>query len=136
MVASEEPPLSNSSPSAKTILIVEDDPAIGEFLQALIGLETPHTALLVHSRDKALEIVQQVKPHLFILDYYLMDVTGIELYDHLHTLDGLEHVPALIASASLDKHQQEIEQRCVMGLRKPFDLDEILQAIETLLQEV
>jgi len=58
-------------------------------------------------------------------------MNGIELYDRLHTTQGLEHVRAIMISANLP--QQEIRQRQIVGIRKPFGLDDLLNTIEKVL---
>lgn len=115
----------------KTILLVEDDENIGEVLVQAITQETPYLAVLVADSEAALDTVQGIKPNLFILDYQLPHLNGIELYDCLHQTAGLEHVPAIMISARLPRH--ELEKRKIIGMNKPLDLDDFLQTIEQLL---
>ncbi len=116
---------------AKITLIVEDDTSIGEVLVYAISQATPYTALTVTDGFEALEIIKGVKPDLFILDYQLPRMTGIELYDRLHCLQGLENIPTIIMSANLP--ESAIRQRHLIGIKKPFELDELLDTIEKLI---
>ncbi len=100
----------------KTILIVEDDPYIGEFLTMAISQETPYQALLAETGERAFEMIQHVKPSLFVLDYVLGSMNGLDL-------------PAIFLSASLQKYQDKIKQRHLVGFVKPIDLDELLLSI-------
>jgi DNA-binding NtrC family response regulator len=119
----------------KTILIVEDDESTGEVLTQVIALETPYHVLLATRGERALEIVRQNKPHLFILDYLLPDMNGIALYDRLHAFDGLEAVPAILVSANnIERLQEDIHPRGLLSLAKPFDLDILLETIERALE--
>lgn len=115
----------------KTILVVEDDAGIGTFLVQAILQETPYQAMLVTDGFQALSAVNNIRPGLFILDYQLPRMNGIELYDQLHTVEGLEDVPAIIMSARLPKN--EIEKRHLIGMSKPLELDDLLFTIEKLL---
>ncbi len=117
----------------KTILMVEDDEAIGELLLLTIKEETPYQAVLASSGAEALRLVKSVKPNLFILDYLLSDMTGLELYDQLRTSSGFEHVPAILLTASLEQHEEEMKNRQILGLSKPFELDEFIQTLEQVL---
>ena len=117
--------------TVKTVLVVEDDIGIGNFLVQAISQETPHHALLVTDAFQALKTVASLKPSLFILDYQLPRMNGIELYDKLHTIDELDNVPAILISARLPKH--EIDKRHIIGMSKPLELDEFLHTIEELL---
>jgi CheY-like chemotaxis protein len=115
----------------KTILLVEDDVNIGEVLVQAITQETTFLAILVSNGFEALSVIKEVKPDLFILDYQLPRMNGIELYDHLHAIDKLADVPAVIMSARLP--QQVLGDRNILAMSKPVDLDDFLQAIEDLL---
>src|SRR5579863_7253181 len=85
--------------ATKTILLVEDDVNIGEvFLQAIVQ-ETSYFGVLATSGQEALTIVKSIKPHLFILDYQLPRMNGLELYDALHTMKDFEGIPAVMMSA-------------------------------------
>jgi len=72
-----------------------------------------------------------VKPHFFLLEYYLPDMNGIILYDQLHARKELEAVPALIVGASLKEGEDAIKQRGLLAVEKPFDLDEFLSILES-----
>src|SRR5689334_7482293 len=117
--------------NVKTILVVEDDLGIGSFLTQAISQETHHQAMLVADGFQALNVIARIKPSLFILDFQLPRMNGIELYDKLHSTQGLEDVPAIIISARLPKH--DIEKRKIVGMNKPLELDEFLRTVEELL---
>jgi len=131
MSQGKEQPSKEKDASVKTVLVVEDDTGIGTFLVQAILQETHHQALLVSDGFQAMKTVTNIKPSLFILDYQLPRMNGLELYDNLHAIKGLEHIPALIISARLPKH--EIEKRKLASLSKPLELDDFLQTIEKLL---
>jgi CheY-like chemotaxis protein len=117
----------------KTILVVEDDADLGEFFVQVLKDETPYQAILVSDGFQALKMVRGIKPDLFVLDYQLPSMDGIELYDILHTTEGLEAVPALFMSANVPI--DELEKRRVYYIKKPFDLDDMLKTIEDLLRD-
>jgi CheY-like chemotaxis protein len=117
-------------PTRKTLLLVEDDASNGTFFEQVISQETPYLTRLVITGAEALVVVKEIKPNLFILDYRLHDMNGVELYDLLHDMKGLEDIPAIIMSASLDQHAYEIEQRHLIGVRKPIELDDFIAVIE------
>src|SRR5947199_8450936 len=102
------------SMSEKLILVVEDDEAIGTLLVQLLAQETCYQALWVEDSSEALNVVREIKPDLFILDYQLPTLNGIQLYDSLHVISQLEHVPAILLSARLPRN--EVEKRSLIGL--------------------
>jgi DNA-binding response OmpR family regulator len=129
MIMSNDQDLSSAGGqiSMKTVLVVEDDEDIGELIVQAIDLETPFRALLVTDGFQALKKVNNLKPNLLLLDYGLPDTNGIKLYDTLHAISGLEHVPAIMISANLPA--QEVKKRKLLSLKKPFELDELLHII-------
>ncbi len=65
--------------TTKTILLVEDDSSISSFLEEAIEQETPYRAIVASDSNAALKLVRHFTPCLFILDYGLPDMNGIEL---------------------------------------------------------
>ena len=114
--------------STKIILIVEDDVGVGTFLVQALAQETPYRAVLAANGLQALNIVRSLKPSLFILDYQLPFLNGVELYDRLHAMKELERTPAIIMSANLPA--REVKERRLINLRKPFELDDLLNTVE------
>ncbi|TMB82652.1 MAG: response regulator, partial [Chloroflexi bacterium] len=92
----QDPASQEDHTPVKTILVVEDDTAIGSFLVEAIKQEAPHQALLATDGYQALKMVHDLKPNLFLIDYGLPRMNGLELYDQLHATKELEDVPALI----------------------------------------
>ena len=119
--------------TTKTILIVEDDPNIGSFLVEAIAQETPYRAIVASDSNAALKLVRHFTPCLFILDYGLPGMNGIELYDRLHINRGLAPIPAILITANRDVPQQQIQQRQLITFMKPLELNAFLATIETIL---
>ena len=114
------------------ILVVEDEETISDFIVRVLEEETPYKALSATNAIQALELVDAIKPDLLMLDYQLPGINGLELFDRLHTMQGLETVPALMFSASM-LPQKALQERHITFLTKPFDLEALLQVVEKLL---
>ena len=119
--------------AVKSILVVEDDSDIGLFLVQAISQETPYQAMLVTDGFQALKAITSIKPNLFILDYWLPSMNGIDLYDRLHATNGLEDIPAIMISAQLPR--RELIKRNIHSLNKPLELDDFLRLVERLLSD-
>lgn len=115
----------------KTILVVEDDDNIGSLLVEVLLQETSYKAVWVADGLQALNVVRSVKPSLFITDYRLPYMDGIELYDRLRSTEDLADTPTIIMSAYLP--EEEVKKRQLISLSKPFDLDELLNTVAQLL---
>ena len=121
--------------AVKTVFIVEDDEAIGTLLVQVIEQETPYQVVLASDGSQALKMLRTVKPDVLILDYGLPDMNGLEFYDTIQAVKALKHLPVLIVSAETARIQKEIKARQLPQLQKPFDLANLLQAIERLFSQ-
>jgi DNA-binding response OmpR family regulator len=116
-----------------TILVVEDDDSIGSVLVEALSMETSYDALLVCDGFQALNALRSLKPLLVITDYRLPHMDGLELYDRVHAMTETANVPTIIMSAYMP--EDEVRKRHLCSLHKPFELDDLLNLIEHLLNE-
>ena len=122
------PQLDSHADVAKSILIVEDDPCIRDTLGEVFEEETIHQVFLAEDGETALEILQTAKPKAFLLDYKLPGMNGLELVERIRCMQGYEQTPVFLMSASL--FQEDLTKYQLQYIRKPFDLDQLLQVIE------
>jgi len=116
---------------ARTVLIVEDDTDIGELLVAILEEEAHCQALHACNGYQALEMVKWCHPDLLLLDYQLPDINGLDLYDYLSQLEGLQRLPVLLISANLPVY--ELRKSHLPHLKKPFELDDLVAKVEALI---
>lgn len=112
---------------SSSILIVEDDENVGEFIQQTIDEYTPYQTTVVHDGFDALERARQIQPCLMLLDYKLPGMNGLEIYDHLQSIEETRDVPTIMMSASLPV--AELQQRGIYQLRKPMDIGNVIRMI-------
>lgn len=124
-------PKSRDEAPIKLIMIVEDDEQIGTFIVQLIYQETRHFAIHHPSPAQALDWATQHMPHLFILDYGLPDMNGLELHDRLHAFDHLKHAKSILISA-ISPPAAELKKRGMIFLAKPFNVLKLIELIEQL----
>jgi len=113
-----------------TILIVEDDPTIGILLQEVIQRNTPYQVIWAARASEALQAIKDTVPDLLLLDYFLPDMLGIELYDHLQGAIPQKHVPTIMLTASLGAITQQLQERQIIGMSKPFHIVELTSLIK------
>ena len=112
---------------SSSILIVEDDENVGEFLQRAIDEYTPYHTTIVHDGFDALERARQIQPCLLLLDYKLPGLNGLEIYDRLQNMEETSDVPTIMMSASLPV--EELQRRGIYQLRKPMDIGHVIRMI-------
>jgi DNA-binding response OmpR family regulator len=121
-----------STQGKRLIVIVEDDTDIGPLLLQAITTEVHYQAVLVSEGTQALALVEHITPELFLLDYHLPGLTGIDLYERLRAHDGLEQVPVILMSADpLASHLAQA--RGLPYLKKPFKLAVLFARLDELL---
>ena len=82
-----------------------------------------------------IETVRQVHADLVILDFNLPGLTGIEVYDRMRADETIRDMPVLFVSAIGDRPDlvAELERRSITHIvRKPFDLNQLLDRVRTL----
>jgi CheY-like chemotaxis protein len=117
-----------SASIAKSILVVEDDAAIRDTLGEFLQEETTHQVFLAVDGETALVMLQTARPNMFLLDYRLPGMNGLELVDRIRGIKEYEQTPIVLMSANIFK--EDIIGCNLKYIRKPFDLDNLLQLIE------
>ena len=112
---------------SSSILIVEDDENVGEFLQQTIDEYTPYHTTVVYDGFDALERARQIQPCLLLLDYKLPGLNGLEIYDRLQSMEETRGVPTIMMSASLPV--EELQRRGIYQLRKPMDIGNVIRMV-------
>jgi CheY-like chemotaxis protein len=115
----------------KLILVVEDDEVHASMLNQIFTQETPYHVYCTSDSQTAWEFLQEVRPHLIVLDYLLPEMNGLELYDRIRANNEFQTIPVLMISAALPSH--EVEQRGIISLQKPFEIDELLDTARDLI---
>jgi DNA-binding response OmpR family regulator len=112
----------------KTVLIVEDDAAIGEALSAFLQDATAYQVIQVSDGFEALKVVRTLIPHLILLDYLLPGMDGLECLERLRESKGCEQTPVILMSAT---PPQNVQARTDLALlEKPFEMDALLDLIK------
>lgn len=115
-------PVSSSharSGASKVLFIVEDNKALRDMLAALLRIQGEYAVVFATCGSEALERLRTFRPDLLLLDYRLPDMTGLQLYDHLHAQADAPLPPAILMSATCPFSSDE-ERRRWMFLQKPF----------------
>jgi two-component system response regulator MprA len=115
-----------------SILIIEDDPQIVDFLRLGLGHEK-FEVVVANDGRKGIELFRQHKPALVILDLRLPDLDGGEVCQHLRAVSS---VPILVLTAR-DLTSEKVKLLTIGAddyMVKPFSFDELLARIHALLR--
>ena len=122
-----------SSTSERTVLIVDDDRDVGDILQKIILDQTDYKVVWIAESELALDAAWYLRPSLLLLDYMLPSIDGLDLYDRLQGIEGMRGVPTVLISASETLPFEELRARGIYLLKKPFELDDLLDMLAQLL---
>ena len=116
----------------RTVLVIEDDPAIGNMLSALLAVEGYRPVLVVDGRE-GLETARSLRPSLITLDLSLLSMDGLQILDRLD--DGAaSRTPVIVVSAYTDRLTPAHRARVSAILTKPFEIDTLLSCISAALR--
>ena len=122
----------------KVVIVVEDEPAIGELIAGAISDEPGYYAVLITDPTKALETTKHIAPDVMVLDYVLPDTDGLQLlaellYDRLRSDARTQKIPVLFETANGAENAAEFRKRGIATyVEKPFDLWEIVGYVKRL----
>lgn len=115
---------------SETILVVDDDPQIGDLMEELLSREG-YRIMRAYSGTEALLCLERQRPHLVLLDLMLPGLSGEEV------LPKLKGIPVIVLSA---KAAVEDKVKLLLGgaadyMTKPFATRELLARITVALRK-
>ena len=81
----------------ETILVINDDPEIGDFIAEKLLPRSGYLGKSIHTGAEALAEIRAAVPALLLLDLELSDISGFELLHQLK-LEGI-NIPAILFAA-------------------------------------
>ena len=120
-------------PQPKTILLAEDEPALGLIIKE--SLETRNfKVLLCDNGEKAYETYKLHQPELLVLDVMMPKMDGFTLTKTIRQID--QNIPILFLTAK--SQTADVVEGFTLGgndyLKKPFSMEELIVRIHNLLQ--
>ncbi|OIJ18819.1 two-component system response regulator DcuR [Anaerobacillus alkalidiazotrophicus] len=113
------------------VLIVEDDPMVAEFNRRYLEkIEGYELVAIAPSVDDAINILNENKVHLILLDIYMPNKTGWDLLSKIRSND--KEVDIIVISAACDNEsiQKALRFGVVDYLIKPFEFERFCTALQ------
>jgi CheY-like chemotaxis protein len=119
------------------ILIVEDDIDLAEMLVTSFQ-DLDYEILTTAYGEEALVLCEEKMPELVILDIYLPDIDGYEVYSRLHSNPLTRHIAVIFLT------QKNLRGDKLVGLKlgaldyitKPFDTEELKLRVQNIMREI
>jgi len=117
------------------ILIAEDEPAILESLNFILG-RCGWVVDSVRDGEEALEAVRRHKPRLLLLDIMLPKRSGLDVLKTMRSDPRLKQIPVLILTARGQQHDRKLAEdlRADSFVTKPYANEEVIREVRRLLE--
>lgn len=122
-----------------TILLVDDVPQIREIVETLL-IDEGYEVRTCDRAETALTWLEEALPDLLILDGRLPGMSGWRCLSLLRTNERTAKLPVvMLTAAPKDGQSYEgpgalLDDPCTRCLTKPFDLDGLLEAMQSVVQ--
>ena len=110
----------------KKILIIEDDPVIVKYLQAVFS-DNGYATCVATSTTEGLAVVQVEKPDLITLDLQLPGEWGPRFYRKLRQDKVLRDTPVIVISGIDGDHAIK---GAIAFVKKPFDPEKLIGIVK------
>ena len=120
--------------SDKTILVVEDDCELLDFLANCLE-ENFKKVIKCEDGTSAYEKAKEENPDIILSDVMMSGMNGYELCTKVKNNIDISHIPVILMTAQADpRHRTEAYKSCAdLFISKPFDITTIITAIQNIL---
>ena len=124
-----------SDGQTNTILYVEDNPENRLLVRRILQAEGYQVIEAEHAH-RALEIVEQVRPDLVLMDINMPDIDGFALTAKFKAIPHLKDVPIVALTANVMRGDKErtLNAGCDGYIQKPIDVDALPLQLAAYLQ--
>jgi CheY-like chemotaxis protein len=126
----ERPPPREISSSGPVVLVVDDEPAVQRLTRMLLTAHGYHVIVAGHGGE-AIQQLREQRPDLIVLDLDMPVMDGGQFRSEQRYLTDrkLAAVPVLLMTGEDDAAIHADRLRAVGVIRKPFDPDDLLNAV-------
>ena len=119
------------------ILVVEDDPVISDFVQAVLTY-AGYRVEVENSPVNAVETVKSFKPDLILLDIMMPFMDGYEVCSAIKNNSDFSGVPVLFLTGkdAGDDDGRSFESGGDLFIKKPFSCERLLEMVKMVLISV
>lgn len=121
---------------AKKILLVDDEPAIVQVIQARLKANG-YEVVTAQDGQEGLNAARAEKPDLIILDVMLPKMDGFRVAQFLKLDDQYRHIPIMMLTARVQEEDKRMGEQAGADayLTKPFTSEDLLGKIREMLDE-
>jgi DNA-binding response OmpR family regulator len=117
---------------SKKVLICDDDEGILDMLAMILEDAGFETISEINSLNVN-KLIEQEQPDLLLLDLWMPVLSGDQVLKMLKKNPETSNLPVIIISASIEGEKIATEAGANNFIAKPFDLDELIDKVQELL---
>jgi two-component system OmpR family response regulator len=114
----------------KRVLVVDDEPGIVNILRIKLKLHG-YEVLTTTRGIEAVELARSRQPDIMLLDIIMPDITGFEVLERVRIFST---VPVIVFTARREMAEKALRGGAAAFIAKPFNPDQIVKMIESVLQ--
>ncbi len=116
---------------SKVVVILEDDQYIRGLLAQILQ-DKGYYVVPVETGLRALQVLQQVRARLLVMDLMLPDMPGNQVLQALRADEKTKDVPVMVLSSHLHMLQDGSGYEADQVIGKPFDVSDVVDEVERL----
>ncbi len=120
------------------ILIIDDDKSILQTIQIQLRQRQEYETHTADTGSEGIKMAHKIKPEVIILDILMPSENGWEIAETLKTDPNTKNIPIIVASGAGSNFDDNpyVEKELIQAyIRKPFDIIELINAIETAIEQ-
>ena len=114
------------------VLVIEDEAVLRFMLTAVLDDEGFDVRAAANGRE-GLQILARWQPAIIVLDFHMPVMDGPAFCAEQHRSPALADIPVLLVSAATDLKQQATTLEAAGSIAKPYDVDELIEAVNQIL---
>ena len=114
----------------QTVLVIDDDREVRESLRTLLQLDGHKVKTARDGQDALEQLRGGLRPSIILLDLMMPAMDGQHFRAEQLRDPEFAHIPVVVLSGHCDPQQNAASLGAVASLRKPADIDTVLQLIE------
>jgi len=123
------------SVASPVVLVTDDDRMIVDLLTHTLK-QRGYTVMAAYDGKEAMAAVERCRPDLILLDLRMPAMDGYEVLEALKANDETAEIPVVIMSAyQIDYERANILQLAAQLVGKPFDVEEFVNHVESVIVE-
>jgi two-component system, OmpR family, phosphate regulon response regulator PhoB len=122
--------MQSAAPNKPFVLCVDDDPAMA-MLPAYNLEKSGFDTACVEDGQSALRVIEQVRPHLVILDWTIPRLSGLQVLRWIRNSVMFEHMPVVMVTGrgERDDRRTALQSGASAFFHKPFSLTDLTDTV-------